>query len=121
MFDNLTALVNSYVTYCIALETPPRVSELAARAGVSTVTLNSRMKAEFGTCPGAYLKAAQLSYARHLLMTTDLTTTAIAYAAGFGTRRTFYRCFLRVGRMTPASFRERAQRKHRQEHSALSE
>jgi AraC-like DNA-binding protein len=42
-----------------------------------------------------------------MLRGTSLSTTAVAYRSGFGTRRTFYRAFRTHTTLTPAQFRKK--------------
>jgi transcriptional regulator GlxA family with amidase domain len=54
---------------------------------------------------GGELVVRLVEVAQQLLDSTTLSTTEIAYCAGFGTRRTFFRVFRRITGMTPAQFR----------------
>lgn len=101
--------LDAYLEECFASCTPPRASELAARCGMSPAQFTRTLVRERGTRPAEYLKARQVEFARRLLETTDLTTTEIAYRAGFGTRATFFRVFRRITGATPARFRREGQ------------
>ena len=98
-------VVDRYLTECFRIESPPRVGELAGRLRLSRVTLNAWFRQELHSTATAYLKARQIDYAKHLLETTDLSATIIAYRAGFGTRRTFFRLFRQLAACTPAEYR----------------
>jgi len=103
--DALRATIEQYVTLCCLLETPPRVSELAQIVGVSAGTL-ARQARRNTLSLAAALKHAQLVRAEDMLCFTEASTTRIAYACGFGTRRTFFRAFQRIFGSTPAQYRD---------------
>ena len=108
--DSLLKMIEQYVAYCCAVETPPRVSELAQLAGLSACTLMRQFRREYDLTLAEVLKETQLAYAMEMLETSDLSTTKVAYACGYGTRRTFFRAFQRATGMTPAEYREIARR-----------
>jgi AraC-like DNA-binding protein len=60
----------------------------------------------YGLTPSEYLKRAQVMRAALLLRGTCLSTTAIGYRCGFGTRRTFCRLFREITCVTPDAFRK---------------
>ncbi|HEV7922364.1 MAG TPA: AraC family transcriptional regulator [Thermoanaerobaculia bacterium] len=101
------AIVERYLSECFAIEDVPRASELAARCGMSPAQLTRAFVRELGSRPAEFLKGRQVDCAKRLLETTTLTTTEIAYRAGFGTRGTFFRVFRRATGMTPAQYRAR--------------
>ncbi|PYQ28089.1 MAG: hypothetical protein DMF56_16740 [Acidobacteria bacterium] len=96
--------VDTYVDECIELRTPPRVTELAARMGISAVRLTRRLRPPLGMHPSHYIKERQVAHAKELLV-GDATLDEIAVAAGFGTPRTFFRAFNRFTGTTPAAWR----------------
>jgi AraC-like DNA-binding protein len=104
--DALLTMIERYVALCCSLETPPRVSELAQFIGVSACTLGRYARSHYDVALCKALKDAQLSRAKRMLRFTEVSTTRIAYACGFGTRRTFFRAFQRAVGMTPAQYRE---------------
>ena len=104
--DALMTTIEQYVALCCRLETPPRVSELAQFIGVSACTL-ARQARRNSVALGLALKQAQIAHAKGMLRFTDTSMTRIAYACGFGTRRTFFRAFQRAVGMTPAQYREK--------------
>lgn len=106
--DPCRSCIDAYVRHCAAIESPPRVSELAARFGFSDPSLlNRRYRRRYGVCVSSYLKQRQLALAEDLMRETDWTTATIAYRCGFGTRRTFFRVYRRFKGETPASYRSR--------------
>ena len=100
-----------YLAECFAAETPPHINELAVRVGVSPTALSRAFVAEAGVALSRYLKVARVARARQLLATTRLPTAAIAYAAAFGTRVTFFRAFRRATGMTPIEYRSQTVRR----------
>lgn len=98
-------IIERYLADCFAAEQAPRVSEFAQCCGISPAQLTRRFVREHGMRPGEYIKRRQVEVAQQLLDSTTLSTTEIAYCAGFGTRRTFFRVFRRITGMTPAQFR----------------
>jgi transcriptional regulator GlxA family with amidase domain len=99
--------VQTYMVYCLRQEIPPRVGDLARNLGISRVTLTHWFHDNLGTTPSEYLRQARIAYAQGMLRGTALTTTAIGYRSGFGTRRTFYRSFRNQTAMSPAEFRHK--------------
>jgi len=97
--------IEEYLAECFRIESPPRVGELAERFHLSRVTLNSWFREQLDSTAAAYLKARQVDYAKWLLECTQLSATSIAYRAGFGTRRTFFRLFRQATECTPAEYR----------------
>lgn len=87
---DVRACISAYVRHCFAAETPPRVSEFATFLGVSPRTLRRWMATELNATPSAVIRELRLEYAQRL-RNTGLSTTRVAYRAGFGTRRTYFR------------------------------
>lgn len=90
-----------YVADCMRREDSPRASELALRCGVTPSHLSRAFQAQYGIRLSEYMKALQVRRAHRMLRTTQLDTTRVAYACGFGTRRTFFRVFRRYYGATP--------------------
>lgn len=78
-----------------------RVGELADRLGLSLSHLHTLAKRHLGCSAGTYLRTLRRKYAQRLMRRTRLNTTTVAYRAGYGTRRTFFRSFRRELRRTP--------------------
>jgi transcriptional regulator GlxA family with amidase domain len=98
---------DQYLARCFADGTPPHVNEFAREHGLTPRSLGRYFLAEVGVHVSSYFKAARVERAQQLLGTTDLSLNAIAYAAGFGTRVTFFRAFKRATHLTPEEFRAR--------------
>jgi AraC-like DNA-binding protein len=73
---------------------------------MSRTGLNRWFVGHYGTPAGTYLKQRQIEKAKHLLIRTNLSTTQIGYESAFGTRRAFYRAFLRLTGTTPGEYRQ---------------
>ncbi|MEA2336197.1 MAG: AraC family transcriptional regulator [Thermoanaerobaculia bacterium] len=94
-----------YVIDCMRREDSPRASELALRYGVTASHLSRLFRARYGVRLSDYIKALQVRRAQRLLRTTGLDTNRIAYACGFGTRRTFFRAYRRMTGDSPHTYR----------------
>src|SRR5438128_2577681 len=97
--------VARYVLDCMRREDTPRASELALRFGVTASHLSRVFRARFGVALSDYIKVLQVRRAQRLLRTTGLNTNRIAYACGFGTRRTFFRAYRRMTGGSPITYR----------------
>lgn len=106
--EHLELRLREYLDACYHVETPPRVSEFADTLGISPAQLSRVFRRIFGSHPSDYLKTRQIEYAESLLRETSLTVTKVAYKAGFGTRRTFFRTYRRVKGETPEQYRARS-------------
>jgi AraC-like DNA-binding protein len=58
-----------------------------------------------GTTLGSYLTRCRVAEAQRLLITTSMTTTEIAHAAGFGSQSSFYAHFARTCGASPGAYR----------------
>ena len=105
--DRFEKKVREYLEACYRAESPPRVTELAERLGITVAQLGRLFRKLFGGNVSDYLKGHQVEHAEVLLRDTRLTVTQIAYKAAFGTRRTFFRVYRRVKGETPDQFRAR--------------
>lgn len=95
-------VVARYVRECLRREDVPRVSELASIHGLTPEYISRSFRDRFGIRVSDYIKVMQVRAAQHLLRTTDLNTTRIAYRCGFGTRRSFFRTYRRLAGKPPA-------------------
>lgn len=103
--DRYLPAADRYLNDCFTAGTPPHVNEFALAMGVSPRSLGRAFRAETGVGVAAYFKNARIARARDLLISSDLSLNAIADAAGFGTRATFFRAFKRATGQTPDDFR----------------
>ena len=99
------AAADRYLNECFNAGTPPHVNEFAAECGLSPRSLGRIFMTEAGVSVARYFKDARLQRARDLLVSSDLSVTAIAHAAGFGTRITFFRAFKRATGVSPEQYR----------------
>jgi AraC-like DNA-binding protein len=99
--------VEEYLAWCFEQRTPPRVSELATRLGVSRYTLAKNFTAARGITRSAYLKQRQLARAKELLTSACLSIAEVATRAGFGSERALRQAFRgRIG-LPPSAFRNK--------------
>lgn len=102
--SGLAGVTARYLRDCFRAESPPRVKELATLLGMSPLQLSRAFVQSVGMSPARFFKAKQIEFAQRLLLETDLTTTEVAYRAGFGTRATFFRLFRELCGVTPGRF-----------------
>ncbi|GHD99512.1 GlxA family transcriptional regulator [Streptomyces alanosinicus] len=81
------------------------VDEIAARADMSTRTLNRRFREQTGTTPLQWLHRARVRRAQHLLETTPYPVERIAAQTGFGSPTAFRERFRRVVGTSPQAYR----------------
>ncbi len=87
------------------------VPGLAARLGYSPRHLNRVLTAQLGAGPLALARARRAQVARTLLESTDLTTTDVAYAAGFSSIRQFNQTVREVYGANPRLLRRSPRRR----------
>ncbi|WP_406169604.1 GlxA family transcriptional regulator [Streptomyces sp. NBC_00996] len=81
------------------------LEDIAARAGMSTRTLNRRFREQTGTTPLQWLHRARVRRAQYLLETTTYPVERIAVQAGFGSPTAFRERFKRVVGTSPNAYR----------------
>jgi|SRR4051812_2117184 transcriptional regulator GlxA family with amidase domain len=81
------------------------LDDIAARAGMSTRTLNRRFREQTGTTPLQWLHRARIRQAQHLLETTTHPVDRIAAQVGFGSPTAFRDRFKRVAGTSPNAYR----------------
>jgi transcriptional regulator GlxA family with amidase domain len=86
------------------------LAEIAARAGMSTRTLNRRFREQTGTTPLQWLHRARIRRAQHLLETTTHPVDRIGGQVGFGSPTAFRDRFRRVVGTSPHDYRRSFQR-----------
>ncbi|WP_320779110.1 AlkA N-terminal domain-containing protein [Streptomyces sp. CRN 30] len=84
------------------------VPGLAARLGYSTRQIERQLLAELGAGPLALARAQRAQTARLLIETTALPMADLAFAAGFGSVRTFNETVREVFALSPGELRARA-------------
>jgi transcriptional regulator GlxA family with amidase domain len=81
------------------------LADIAARAGMSTRTLNRRFREQTGTTPLQWLHRARVRRAQYLLEHTTHPVDRIAGEAGFGSPTAFRERFRRVVGTSPHAYR----------------
>ncbi|HLY59929.1 MAG TPA: DNA-binding transcriptional regulator [Terriglobia bacterium] len=84
------------------------VIDVAEEVGVSRRTLERRFLQALGHTVLDEIMHSHLLRAKQLLLETDFPCHQIATQAGFGSLKTFHRCFSRMERTTPQNFRQRS-------------
>jgi AraC-like DNA-binding protein len=84
------------------LESPPSVSQLAQRVGVSDRTLQRGFQTLFNTTVVGYLTQQRLQQAEQLLRQGDRTVTEVATMVGYGNMGHFAMAFKRRFGITPS-------------------
>ncbi|WP_422049310.1 GlxA family transcriptional regulator [Shimia sp.] len=88
------------------LEVPLSIGQVAARAGATQKTLESRMRAELGAPPTTVYRRMRLNLARKLVAETDLSVAEIALRAGYQTPAAMTRAFKETFGTTPRAVRQ---------------
>ncbi|MGQ4512517.1 helix-turn-helix domain-containing protein [Streptomyces sp. DW26H14] len=81
------------------------LSDIAARAGMSTRTLIRRFRAQTGVTPLQWLHRARVRQAQHLLETTAHSVERIGAQVGFGSATAFRDRFKRTTGISPGTYR----------------
>ncbi len=92
------------------------LDDIAARAGMSTRSLNRRFREQTGTTPLQWLLRARIRRAQHLLEATSHPVDRIAAQVGFGSPTAFRDRFKRIVGAGPQTYRATFQqpRRHRE-------
>ena len=69
------------------------VEVIGAEIGLSRVQLYRKVKALTGSTPVDLIRKARLSQSYHLLQTTDMSISEVAYTVGFSAPSYFTKCF----------------------------
>jgi transcriptional regulator GlxA family with amidase domain len=81
------------------------LDDIAARAGMSTRTLNRRFREQTGTTPLQWLHRARIRQAQYLLEASAYAVDVIATKVGFGSPTAFRERFKRVVGTSPYAYR----------------
>ena len=81
------------------------LKEIAARATMSTRTLNRRFREQTGTTPLQWLRSSRIRRAQHLLETTAHPVERVASEVGFGSPTAFRDRFKRLVGTSPRDYR----------------
>ena len=88
-----------------SIEAPRSVAEIASQVGNSKRRLERHFRAALGMSPQAAFMAIRLSFARHLVESTDKSIASIAVECGFCDSSHLSRMFSRRFACTPHEFR----------------
>ena len=100
-------MIDEYLAACFSKETQPQVCELANQLGISRGTLTRRFREQFGVSLLQHINSARHQRACGMLLLMKLSLSEIAYRCGYGSRRSFFRAFRAIERITPGEYRER--------------
>ena len=81
------------------------VERIGDEIGLSRVQLYRKVKALTGLSPVEILRKARLTRARHLLQTSEMSVSEVAYAVGFSTPSYFSKCYKEEFDLQPAQER----------------
>ncbi len=84
---------------------PISPSDIARAAHLNPNYAMTLFREAVGTTLGSYLTRCRVAEAQRLLITTAMTTTEIAHAAGFGSQSSFYDHFTRACGRSPGAYR----------------
>jgi PAS domain S-box-containing protein len=87
------------------LDSPLRIPDLAARAGLSAFQLDQRIRALFGLSTGQYLTRARIEFACDRLRRTDVAISIVAQECGYADQAAFTRQFHKSVGLTPRAYR----------------
>lgn len=86
---------------------PITTADVAEAAHLNTHYAMSLFRRSVGTTLGEYLTRCRVSEAQRLLVTTTLSASEIAHAAGFGSQSSFYAQFVKLCEASPGEYRAR--------------
>jgi AraC family transcriptional regulator of adaptative response / DNA-3-methyladenine glycosylase II len=86
-------------------DTPPSVSALADRLGVTDRHVRRLFESQLGVSPIQYLQTRRLLTAKQLLTDTDLPVAEVALASGFASVRRFNTVFVQHYGLNPSALR----------------
>jgi PAS domain S-box-containing protein len=87
------------------LDTPLRLTDLAARARMSVYQFDQRIRALFGLSAGQYLSRARIEHACGRLQRTDEPISLVALQCGYSDQAAFTRQFRKSVGLTPRAYR----------------
>ncbi|MCB0445079.1 MAG: response regulator [Gelidibacter sp.] len=79
-------------------------SDLAKKMLMSRMQLHRKLKAIAGLSTTEFIRNERLKLATHLLKSSDLTVSEIAYQVGFNTPSYFIKCFKEIYKITPSEY-----------------
>ncbi len=91
------------------LDQPPKINQLAQRAGMSIYQLDRRMQSVFGLTTGQWILKSRLDRAQLLLKETEQSIAVVASKVGYADQSAFSRQFRAATGLTPNQFRQTQQ------------
>ena len=83
------------------------VNELAKKSGYNCEYFSRAFKSTFGVSPQSYIINKRITVAKHLLLTTTLPVSSIAFKCGYPDPLYFTKAFIKNTGSSPTVFRER--------------
>jgi signal transduction histidine kinase/DNA-binding response OmpR family regulator len=81
------------------------VVSFSKEIGMSRMQLHRKLKATLGISASEFLRTERLKTARHLLQTSDLTISEVAYMSGFNDVGYFSKSFKKLFKIAPSDFK----------------
>lgn len=107
--DALMRRISAFVEEHIA-DAEINVGDIADAMAMSRSNLQRKMKQIMGVTPTDFLKEARMKHSCHLLSSTDMQVSEIAYACGFTDPKYFSRCFKASTGKSPKDWRAQYER-----------
>lgn len=102
-FNKLQDVINS------KLQEPDfNVDAFSQEIGMSRMQLHRKLKATLGISASEFLRTERLKAARHLLQTSNLTISEVAYSVGFNDVNYFSKSFIKLFKITPSDFKNKS-------------
>jgi len=93
--DPSNHLARAIASIRASIDSPPSVSMLAERAGMSKSSFHAHFKAVIGLTPGQYQKDIRLLEARRLIVESNLAISSVAFEVGYESPAQFSRDYAR--------------------------
>lgn len=84
------------------------IADLPANLLLSSSQIYRKIKKQTGYSPSVYIRNIRLTYARELILRSDLSLSEISYQVGFNGLSYFSRCFSKQYGVAPSHFRNYA-------------
>lgn len=104
--DTLLKSVQAHIEAHYTEKYPTRLKTISRQFGYSPTTLRQAYVERYGTSIAGAVRMQRIHAAKHLLLDTDLTLTAIAERVGFMYAESLIRAFKRETGLTPTAFRQ---------------
>lgn len=104
--DAMLDSVQAHIEAHYAEKYPMRLKQISRQFGWSAPALRHAYAAKYGISVAGAVRMQRIHAAKHLLLDTDLSLTAIAERAGFMYAESLIRAFKRETGLTPTAFRQ---------------